>query len=86
MSPMPWHIEDTSFAFGQFNCPRCNAQLQSNLPPLVAGATITWVVLASALTTLLGPIGAMLGGVVGLLLGALVAMLRRVRSVASTGQ
>ena len=69
---------------GQFTCPRCDAMLQSNLPPLLAGAIVTWVVLSSALTTLLGPIGAMLGVVIGLLLGALVVMLRSVR--ASTGQ
>ena len=69
---------------GLFQCPRCNASLQSNLPPLLAGAIVVWVVLASSFTALLGQLGAVLAVILGFVLGVVVAAFRSLRPVADS--
>ena len=68
-------------ASGVFACPKCGASLQSNLPPLLAGAILVWVVLASSLTALLGVIGVVLAAILAFVLWVVVVALREVRSV-----
>jgi len=68
-------------ASGLFACSHCGASLQSNLPPLVAGAILAWLVLASSLTAMLGVIGVVLAAIVAFVLWAAVVAVRQVRSV-----
>jgi hypothetical protein len=73
---------------GEFKCPSCGTLLQSNVPPLLAGAIILWVPLALMFSNVIGWFFGtiVIGGAIALTFWVVIVLCCRVRLSSSSAE